>query len=49
MRPEKPVSVREDCYVRHARKMNEFEESVFLIIAIVAASLTLLNLWNPFA
>ena len=49
MRPEKPVSAREDCYVRHAREMNEFEQSVFLVIAVVAACLALLNLWLPFA
>jgi len=48
MTPVKPSPSNDDFYTRQARKMEEFEQSVLLVITIVAAALGLLNLWQPF-
>lgn len=48
MRPEEPFRPDEDVYIRYARKMEELEQSVFLVIAAFVALLALLNLWEPF-
>lgn len=48
MRPEEPFRPDEDVYTRYARKMEELEQSVFLVIAALAAILALLNLWESF-
>lgn len=48
MKPDKTLPPKEDFYARQARKLDELEQSVFLVIAAVAAILALLNLWQPF-
>jgi hypothetical protein len=48
MRPDKPFQPDEDVYARHVRKMDELEQSVFLVIAAFIAMIALLNLWEPF-